>query len=585
MAIRILPDPLIDQIAAGEVVERPASVVKELVENALDAGAHRVSLDVERGGHQLIRVRDDGHGIEKDQLSLAVSRHATSKIGSLDDLEQVASFGFRGEALPSIGSVSRLRMISKVDHAEVAWRIDVSGGELSGPKPAAHPSGTTVEVRDLFYNTPARRKFLRTEKTEFSHVDRTFRSLALSNFRVAFDLSHNQRPRLSLPAADDPKVWERRVAKLCGDEFAANARFLERISGGLKIWGWVAQPTFSRAQTDLQYTYVNGRLVTDKLLRHAVRHAYRDVLYHGRHPAFVLFIELPYIQVDVNAHPAKAEVRFRESRLVHDFVFRSVEQVIAAGAMGTEERATGTEPARPVGWSRSQTGLDLGQRQVRDSLAGLAQLADPMAFERAAGPSNDEGKPPLGFAIGQLLGVYILAQDDQGLIVVDMHAAHERVTYERLKAAQEAEGIVSQPLLVPVNVELTESETDLAEARSEGFLKLGLDVKRRSPTSIQVRALPALLRHADPSALVRDILADLAHSETTSRLESETNDLLSTMACHGSVRANRKLTLEEMNALLREMERTDRADQCNHGRPTWTRVSLAELDRLFLRGR
>ena len=589
MSIRVLADPLIDQIAAGEVIERPASVIKELVENSLDAGARNIVVELERGGMTLMRVRDDGQGVAAGELPLAVERHATSKITSLEDLEAVLSFGFRGEALPSIGSVSRLSITSKPAGQAAANELRVRGGQGEPLRPASHPTGTTVEVADLFFNTPARRKFLRTERTEFGHIDKALRSLALGVFDVGFELVHNRRSIFKLPPALERRDQERRLAELCGDEFLAHARYFDQQAGALRLWGWVAQPTFSRAQPDLQYSFVNGRLVRDKLIRHGIRHAYRDVLYHGRHPAFVVFLELPPTGVDVNAHPAKAEVRFRDSRSIHDFLFRTIESVLATGVIGSD---TVTEGGRqtPVNWSgqRAQAALGLPPESVRELTANFGRLAEPSSLAVARGgaePGADVETPPLGFALAQLLGTYVLAQDREGLIVVDMHAAHERITYERLKTAYEAEAIVAQPLLVPETVAVSEPEADLAERNSEALSRLGLQVERRSATALVIRSLPALLQGADAAALLRDMLADLSEGEGAERVERELNETLSTMACHGSVRANRSLTVDEMNALLREMERTDRADQCNHGRPTWTRLSLKELDRLFLRGR
>jgi DNA mismatch repair protein MutL len=590
MSIRVLADPLIDQIAAGEVIERPASVIKELVENSLDAGAQHIVVELERGGMTLMRVRDDGSGMAANELPLAVERHATSKIASLADLEAVLSFGFRGEALPSIGSVSRLSITSKTAGQEAASELRVRGGHSEALRPANHPQGTSVEVADLFFNTPARRKFLRTERTEFSHIDKALRSLALGVFDVGFELTHNRRSVFKLPPARERVDQERRLAELCGDEFLAHARYFDKQVGALRLWGWVAQPTFSRAQPDLQYSFVNGRLVRDKLIRHGIRHAYRDVLYHGRHPAFVVFLELPPAGVDVNAHPAKAEVRFRDSRSIHDFLFRTVEAVLASGVISAEVSSAEGNRQTPVNWGgqRAQSALGLSPESVRELTANFGSLAQPSTWDSArasALPSGNGVIPPMGFALAQLLGTYVLAQDREGLIIVDMHAAHERITYERLKRSYEDEAIVAQPLLVPESVAVSELEADLAERHEAELSRLGLQVERRGATALVVRSLPALLQGADAAALLRDMLADLSEGEGAARVEQELNNTLSTMACHGSVRANRTLTVDEMNALLREMERTDRADQCNHGRPTWTRLSLKELDRLFLRGR
>ncbi len=592
--IRELPSLLVNQIAAGEVVERPASVIKELVENSLDAGATRIEVEVQQGGVKLMRVSDDGHGIHRDDLPLALSRHATSKVTSLEDLERIASMGFRGEALPSIASVSRLSLISREAGSEHAWRLDADSGDLA---PAAHPVGTTVEVRDLFYNTPARRKFLRTEKTEFGHIEQVVRRLALARPEVAFQLAHNGRQLFATRPAADRAAQERRLAGLLGEAFVEQALFFEHAAAGLTLRGWVARPTFSRSQADMQHFYVNGRMVRDKLVTHAVRQAFQDVLYHGRHPAYVLFLELDPVLVDVNVHPTKHEVRFREGRLVHDFIFRTLHQVLA------EERPAAAEPAAPSVSAAPppaaasappprQPGLGLGVRErPADYGPALAWQAPPVpAAEPASEPSaasepeRDE-VPPLGFALAQLHGVYILAQNAAGLVLVDMHAAHERITYERFKAAREGEGIKSQPLLVPVTVEVSPREAELAEAHADTFAELGMQVDRMGEQVLAVRALPALLRDADAERLLRDVLSDLAMYGESRRVLESINEVLATMACHGSVRANRRLTREEMDALLRDIERTERSGQCNHGRPTWTQLSMQELDRLFLRGR
>ncbi len=588
--IAALPSQLINQIAAGEVVERPASVVKELVENSLDAGAGRVSVDIQQGGVKLIRVVDDGHGLYPEDMPLALSRHATSKVRSLEDLERIGSMGFRGEALPSIASVSRLSLISREQSAEHAWRLEP--GE-DAPQPAAHPVGTTVEVRDLFYNTPARRKFLKTEKTEFGHIDQTLRRLALGHPGVGFRLSHNGRQVFDAPPAGDAGARERRLAALLGEAFIENALCFEQSAAGLRLWGWVARPTFSRSQADMQHFYVNGRMVRDKLVTHAVRQAFQDVLFHGRHPAYVLFLELDPVLVDVNVHPTKHEVRFREGRLVHDFIFRTLHQVLA------EERPEATAPAAAEETvAADQAGVTPPpgpQPPPRQPGLGLAVAERPAAYRAArdwqapaappqAAPVEAGEIPPLGFALAQLHGVYVLAQNAEGLVLVDMHAAHERITYERFKAAREGEGIRAQPLLVPVTVKVSPREADLAETHAEAFTALGMQVDRMGEQTLVVRALPALLRGADAERLLRDVLSDLAMFGSSQRVLESVNEVLATLACHGSVRANRRLTLEEMNALLRDIERTERSGQCNHGRPTWTRLSMQELDRLFLRG-
>ena len=584
MPIQQLPSHLVNQIAAGEVVERPASVVKELVENSLDAGAQAVHVDIVAGGQKLIRIRDDGKGIPETELELALSRHATSKISSLDDLEAVASLGFRGEALPSIASVARLRLSSRSLDGDAAWQVEADGGAVSRPKPAAHPQGTTVEVHDLFYNTPARRRFLRTERTEFGHIEKWMRRLALSRPEIAFMLTHNQRTVLQLQAAKDAEAERQRVAEICGDAFAEQCVYVEREVEGIALSGWIGLPTFNRSQPDLQFWFVNGRSVSDKTLAHAVRHAYRDVLFHGRYPAYVLNLTMDPRGVDANAHPAKHEVRFRDGRRVHGVVSQSIEFALG-------DTRPGGHGVKPIPMSRervfSQEFMPLPSRPrasaVRDALGTYRAMATAPSL--ADVPEQATEVPPLGFAVAQLAGVYILAENRDGLVVVDMHAAHERITYEKLKRSFDDRNLVRQPLLVPQAISVAESEAELVEASGDALARLGLVVDRTGPTSLTVREVPALLRNADVESLLRDVLSDIAESGQSNRVASESDELLATMACHHSVRANRLLSTDEMNALLREMESTERADQCNHGRPTWTTITLAELDRLFLRGR
>lgn len=626
--IQLLSPRLANQIAAGEVVERPASVVKELVENALDAGASRVDVEIEQGGAKLIRVRDDGSGIEEADLPLALSRHATSKILTLDDLEAVASLGFRGEALASISSVSRLTLTSRTLQQEAAARVEVEGRDMDARiSPAAHPVGTTVEVRDLFFNTPARRKFLRTEKTEFNHVEECVRRQALSRFDTGFTLRHNQRVVQSLRPAETDLDKERRIGSLCGQQFIDNAVVIDAEATGLRLWGWVALPTFSRSQADLQYFFVNGRVIRDKLVAHAVRQAYRDVLYNNRHPAFVLYLEVDPATVDVNVHPTKHEVRFRDGRLVHDFIFRTLHRALAdvrpddhlrgaaAQSFGRESVVVGPErssggfsaPGTSAPWpTQSRTEAypsSPGQPpqhewRASDQMAfyqslnegggvstPVAQAEMPAASASVTSPRDDAEEPPLGYAIAQLHGIYILAQSRAGLIVVDMHAAHERITYERMKRALAEQDLKSQPLLVPLSLAVSQKEAALTESHGEELQQLGLQIERIGPETLAVRQIPALLRGADTEQLVRDVLADLIEHGQSDRVEAVTHELLGTMACHGSVRANRQLTIPEMNSLLRDMEATERSGQCNHGRPTWTLVTLSELDKLFLRGR
>ena len=626
--IRPLPEILINQIAAGEVVERPASVVKELVENAIDAGASRVDIDLEEGGVRLIRIRDNGSGIAPEQLPLAVSRHATSKIADLDDLESVATLGFRGEALPSIASVSRFTLSSRRAHDEHGSALQIEGGKIGEVTPRAHAPGTTVEVRELFYNVPARRKFLRAERTELGHIEEWLRSLALARPDVELRVSHNGKASRRYKPGD--LYSDARLAETLGEDFANQAVRVDHSGAGLRLHGWIAQPHYSRASADQQYLYVNGRSVRDRSVAHAVKMAYGDVLYHGRQPAYVLFLELDPTRVDVNVHPAKHEVRFRDSRLVHDFVYRTLKDALADTRAGMSVQDIGAGSAHPVdagaapmvssasasgfglvrgaapgagssgggggfsGW-RPQQPLGL---QVADAPAAYAALyAAPAGAERGAAlppmptenglpvTSADAGVPPLGYAIAQLHGIYILAENAEGLIVVDMHAAHERIGYERLKNAHDGIGLQSQPLLVPITLAVGEREADTAENESETLAALGFEVTRAGPGALHVRSIPALLAHAEPEGLLRDVLTDLREHGQSRRVASARDELLSTMACHGAVRANRRLTVPEMNALLRDMEITERSGQCNHGRPTWARFSLAEIDRWFLRGR
>ena len=585
MPIQQLPGHLINQIAAGEVVERPASVVKELVENSLDAGADDIHVDIAAGGAKLIRVRDNGSGIDREELRLALARHATSKISSLDDLEAVVSLGFRGEALPSIASVARLSLTSRSAADDAAWQVEADGGEIRGPHPAAHGQGTTVEVHDLFYNTPARRRFLRTEKTEFGHIEKWLRRLALSRPGVAFTLTHNRRTVLKLPAAPASEQLLARLAKLCGDAFADQAIHVEHETEGIALEGWIALPTYNRSQPDQQYWFVNGRSINDKTLAHAARHAYRDVLFHGRFPAYVLNLAMDPSSVDANSHPAKHEVRFRDGRRVHGIVSQTLE----AALRDTRPGGHAPPPASIVRYPEaSQRPMPLqgaghaGSAGVREALSGYATLSDASAAVQFEAQSDDV--PPLGYAIAQLGGIYVLAENRDGLIVVDMHAAHERITYEKLKKSFDDRAIVRQPLLVPVTLAVAESEADLAEQSVRELEALGLTVDRGGPTTLLVREVPALLKDADVESLLRDLLSDIGEAGSSSRLADASDEFLATMACHHSVRANRRLSLAEMNALLREMETTERADQCNHGRPTWTAISLVDLDRLFLRG-
>ncbi len=615
-SIRPLPTELINQIAAGEVIERPASVVKELVENSLDAGASRIEVDIEAGGARLIRVRDDGNGIAAAQLPLAVASHATSKIASFDDLEHVATMGFRGEALASVSSVSRFTLTSRPSGADMAMRIQTGHGGVDEPVPAQHPPGTSIEVRDLFYNVPARRKFLRTERTELGHIDDLVKTLALAHPQVEFRLSHNGKALRLFKAARDEASALARVAEVLGPEFPGRSLRVEQSGAGMRLSGWVGLPTASRAQADQQYFFVNGRMVRDRVVGHAVRQAYADVLYHGRHAVFVLFLELDPAGVDVNVHPAKHEVRFREQRLVHDFLFRNLHQALAdtrAGSVaslpagrlpdGMQAAPSAGEPpgmpARGGSGGRGTGGawhgqkplsLGVGEAPLGDyaALAGPgmpAAVATAPASIASSTPADDADVPPLGYALAQLKSIYILAENAHGMILVDMHAAHERITYERLKSGRDNADLRSQLLLVPQSVTVSSREAAAAEEYADALSEWGLELSRSGPSSVVIRRIPSLLEGADAADLTRDVLAELAEHGHSRRLQELENELLSTMACHGSVRAGRRLTIPEMNALLRDMEATERSGQCNHGRPTWVQLRLDELDRLFLRGR
>ena len=630
MRIHQLSPRLSNQIAAGEVVERPASVIKELLENSIDAGASQIDIEVEQAGIKLMRVRDNASGIFKDDLALALSRHATSKVHDVEDLEGISSLGFRGEALASISSVSRLSLSSSQDESGQGWIVSVEGKEMEAEvRPIAHGKGSSVEVRDLFFNTPARRKFLRTEKTEFNHIEEAVKRLALRHFNVGFQLRHNQKSVLNLKPAASQLEKERRVAMICGSDLIKNVVAVDVKHNDMHLYGWMGEPSYSRSQAVNQYFYVNGRIVRDKVVSHAVRQAYKDVLYQNRHPVYILYLDLDPRAVDVNVHPTKHEVRFRESRLVHDFLYRSLHRVIAdirpgdgaTAVSNTSENATlefassshqeqqmqirppDTPSQKVLGLSSSPPSISQhGQRfsssnapsfteksqsaSVAEQLSSYKSLVGgeiSVASESSA--SGDESEiPPLGYAIAQLHGIYILAQNREGLIIVDMHAAHERISYERLKESFHSGGVVSQPLLVPITVHLSKREVECVEHHQEVFQSLGLRLESMGPESIVIRQLPALLRDADTEALVRDTIADLLVHGSTSRTEDFTNHLLATMACFGSVRANRQLSILEMNALLRDMERTERSGQCNHGRPTWVQKSIAELDKMFLRG-
>jgi DNA mismatch repair protein MutL len=583
MAIRVLPEQLVNQIAAGEVVERPAAVVKELIENSLDAGATRIEVDVEQGGLRRLAVRDDGRGIARGELALALQRHATSKITTLDDLERVATLGFRGEALPSILSVSRLTLTSRTSGDAHGWQVAGAGTLAPGePAPMAHPPGTTVEVRDLFFNTPARRKFLRAESTEFRHVDQAVRRVALARFDAGFALRHGARKALDLAPAPDDAARADRIARVTDPEFLANAVTVDESRLGVRLWGWIALPSFSRDKADLQHSYVNGRPVRDKLIGYALRRAYADALHGSRYPAYILFLELDAARVDVNVHPAKTEVRFRDASAVHDVVFGAVHQALrrVRPEPGRHHRVTFTEPAgaAPQAW--------LAYPPARPHWPQVAERRQRWPVPATAPPSPAD--LPLGHALAQLNGVFILAQNREGLVLVDMHAAHERVLYERFKQALADGGVASQALLVPVPVAVSEDAADQAEASRERFRQLGIELDRSGPATLLVRALPPLLVQADVAAFVRSLLTAAAEEESRqhfAEVREAQERVLADMACRAAVRAGRQLTVPEMNALLRDMEQTELAGQCSHGRPTWVQFTQEELDGLFLRGR
>jgi len=620
MTIRVLPSHLVNQIAAGEVIERPASVVKELVENALDAGAHQIDVVIEQGGLSLISVRDDGIGIAAADLAIALERHATSKIGSLDDLEHIVSLGFRGEALPSIGSVARLSLTSRQAAMSHGMTVTVDGGVPVEPMPAPHPIGTTVNVRDLFFNVPARRKFMRSAATEASHIERMLTRLALARPDVGISLTHNGRRSIMVSPAHDRHGMEKRLDTLMGDGFLAGALHVSHTALGMTLTGWVALPTYTRSQPDEQHVAVNGRALRDRLLANAVRLGFRDVMFHGRHPAYVLNLTLDPARVDVNAHPQKLEVRFRDGRTVHDFLMRTVEGALA-GTRPTEgvpgpvpssvRESLGGEAALArrvheqshLGFSAEQHG---GRSYVAHAAVGLRNQpaasgadipgeVDWTAFaathgvaaksEPSAPTHSGASTPPLGYALGQLHGIYILTETVQGMALVDMHAAHERVLYEQLKNERRNGAVVRQQLLVPQVLDFSESDIEIALEHATALEALGIVIERLAPRQLAVREMPVAFGQRDLAGLVRDALTELAERGDAAAIAVAEDQLLATFACHAAVRAHRKLTLPEMNALLRDMERTDRADQCNHGRPTWISLTLAELDRLFLRGR
>ena len=607
-AIQLLPDLLINQIAAGEVIERPASALKELLENSLDAGATEISVQLEGGGIKLLRVRDNGCGIGQNELPYALMRHATSKIVTLDDLQRVASMGFRGEALASMASVAQVTLTSRDAKADHAWQIQAVDGTQSDATPVAHAYGTSVEMRELYFNTPARRKFLKSEGTEFAYCEEAFKRIALSRPDVAFSLQHNNRMVWQLPAVREQATLKR-VTALLGEEFAQSAVTVDRQAANLNLYGMASLPAYSRATRDAQYFFVNGRFVRDKVLTHALRQAYQDILHNQRHPAYVLFLDLPPETVDVNVHPAKSEVRFRESQSIHQFVFHTLQQALSTPM--TEGRVEVSAPSPkttmgggpvnvpasyfhqqkiPLGAAQQQAAYRLWEVQTESANA----IQPLLVSEETNFPTDQEGirkstsspnETPLGYALGQLGGIYILAQNEQGLIVVDMHAAHERIVYEKLKTAFDQQQMPTQPLLIPVSFTANALDVATAEEEQDVLARLGFDIAPLSPTTLAVRTMPAMLKPSHAEAAAREVLNELREYGATRTLTERRNELLATLACHSAVRANQQLTLPEMNGILREMEHTERSDQCNHGRPTWFQISLAELDAMFMRGK
>ncbi len=590
MDIHVLDRHLTNQIAAGEVVERPCSVVKELVENSLDAGSSRICLDIDQGGLDLIRVRDNGRGIHADDLVLALSPHATSKITTLEDLEKVASLGFRGEALASIASVSRMKISACIKDQVSGSQVRAEGGEIKKPSPCPHPLGTTIEVRNIFYNTPARRKFLKTGRTEFNHIETMVSRLALSRFDVGFELTHNNKLILNTSSANTIEAKERRLGLILGKAFLQHALSIEFNAAGMQLKGWIAEPTFNRSQTDMQYFYINGRFVRDKLLSHAVRQAYHDVMFNGRHPVYVLFLEVDPQMVDVNVHPSKSEVRFRDGRLVHDFVSRAIKEALAEvkPKMTNEPSPVTTPLPEPISQGATHYSLKSPASQtampfaVKEQMSAVSELYQPLEVD--ASQQTDNTDYPLGHALAQLHDIYILAQNKQGLVIVDMHAAHERIIYENLKQQRKQNRIRTQTLLVPIVIELSRDEMRVWHEGVGKLQRLGIEMDVVGEQSIAVRSVPVLIKETKLDELIHDVLADWIAEGGSQRVEEKANETLSTIACHAAVRAHHRLSITEMNALLRQMENTQHSGQCNHGRPTTTKMSLPELDKFFLRG-
>ena len=597
--IQKLPDLLVDQIAAGEVIERPASVVKELIENSIDAGATRITVEIEQGGKKLIRVTDNGFGLNQQDMELSIQRHATSKIHNLEDLESLHSLGFRGEALPSIVSISRFSLISKTEESSHAYQLNCSGGKCDGIKPAQHTTGTTIEVRDLFYNTPARRRFLKTDKTEFLRIDELIKNISLSRFDIGFTLIHNGKIVRISQGGENQNLKKARISQLCGKEFFDNSFYIDENRHGMRLYGWVAKPSWNRASADRQFFYINGRMIKDKLIGHAVRQAYQDVLFHGRFPAFILYFDLNPALVDVNVHPTKHEVRFRESQQVHGFIFGSLNHALSQTRPGSELNSTNslgfnTANLPQIDYSKMQSSMSFnpsgsyGSPRVAETggsyLKTIAEAGMQLPDFENTRTESSEDIPPLGFAKAQLHGVFIVAENKQGMVIVDMHAAHERITYEWMKNSMQESEIRSQSLLVPIAMSVSERETHAVEEYSEWFQKLGFEIQPASKESIIIRKVPSILIKTDIEELIKDVLSEIVTLGSSRKIEAGMNEILASMACHGSVRANRQMTIVEMNALLREMEKTERADQCNHGRPTWVQLDMKQMDKLFLRG-
>ena len=582
MRIEKLDAAVANQIAAGEVVERPASIVKELVENSLDAGATAIAVEIEAAGTRLIRVVDNGSGIHHEDMRLALERHATSKIATTEDLSTITSMGFRGEALASVTSVARTKVTSRVAGSDRAWVLAVEGGLEKLYAPAAHPQGTSVDIRDLFFNTPARRKFMKSERTEATHIAETVRRIALANPGVNFELTHGARTIERLPLT---KALSGRVEKLLGRDFLAGAVEIDEQLDEVRLHGWIGSPTYTRRTADQQHLFVNARYVRDNMVGHAIRQAYRDVIFHGRQPVFVIYLEIPPDAVDVNVHPTKHEVRFRDSRQIHDFVYGRLNRALRdVRPGGSSDLVKGTNAPIDMAEPTSPAWVQASFPRQRNAAAEVEKDVTPPAMDDSDIDAEEHVIPPLGYALGQLGGAYILAENQDGLVVVDMHAAHERITYEKMKSALSAEALTGQRLLVPLHLEVTRQEADLVETLTEEFGHLGIRLERLGPSTVRVQEVPALLGTEDAAELVRDVLGELVEYGHSDSLSERTNALLATMACHGSIRANRRLAIEEMNALLREMERTENAGQCNHGRPTFHLQNLADIDRLFLRG-